>query len=104
MTNIVRIRIAPSRSKALEIIRESMSSNKLGWTYHAAFEKMALVDITSPQALGVLAEAEISDGPNWSEEHDDWVCVLKKHVAGRLVSVVVGIDEETADVTVITVF
>ncbi len=104
MTNVVRLRIAPTRAKALEIIRESVVSTKLGWSYHGAFDKMYEADITAPQVLRVLSEAEIVDGPTWSEEHEDWVCILRKQVAGRSVSVVVGIDQETAGVTVVTVF
>ncbi len=51
--------------------------------------------------LVVASKAEIRTGPRWDEEHQDWVCTMRKLVAGSLVTVVLGIDEDD-DVLVIT--
>lgn len=52
--------------------------------------------------ITVLEEGLITDGPTWSSEHEDWVCVLNKFVSGRSVFVVVGIDGNY--VTIVTAY
>jgi len=51
-----------------------------------------------------LEKGIIKTGPDFSEEHGDWVCVLRKVVAGKVVHAVVGIDVERRCTTVITAY
>ena len=41
--------------------------------------------------------------PEWDNEHDDWVCVIRKRTAGRAVSVVVALAEKNK-MTVVTTY
>lgn len=61
-------------------------------------------DIVSGQVIAVLEDTKLQNEPRWDEDHEDWVCVLRKFVSGRYVTVVVGIDETQTEVTVITVY
>ncbi len=103
--DVVPFRRALTPERALVIIRAAVedTGRKLGWSDHV-FKQMADRDIVDRQVLSVLSESELRTGPKWNDEHEDWVCTLRRFVSGRSVTVVVGIDESKQEVTVITAY
>lgn len=57
--------------------------------------KMNMTDreISASQVMAVLGEGEINEGP-WKDECGNWRCRLKKRYAGKLIKVVVAIQDE----------
>ncbi|HEX4294786.1 MAG TPA: DUF4258 domain-containing protein [Rhizomicrobium sp.] len=101
---IVPLRTQLTREGAEAIIRECIAdTSRLGWTDHAT-EQMDDRGIVDSQVLAVLEKGAVKTGPDFSEEHGDWVCVLRKVVAGKVVHAVVGIDAEKRCTTVITAY
>lgn len=98
--NVLPFRRRLTKERALQLIRKAVRESQLGWSEHG-LEQMLERDIDDTQVLVVVSKAEIRTGPRWDEEHQDWVCTMRKLVAGRLVTVVLGIDEDD-DVLVIT--
>ena len=88
--------------KRIRAAAEPGHDELVGWTRHA-LEKLG-DEIVIRQVLTLLREGELKRGPTWSDEHSDWVCVLRKVAAGRPVHVVVGIKERKADITIVTVY
>ena len=101
--------VAPFRppmtpDRALQLIRRAAAdTSRLGWTDHA-WDKMDELGIVTRQVLAVLQDGALRKGPTRNDEYGDWVCVLRRAVAGRTVHVVAGIDETKESVTLITVY
>ena len=103
--NVVPFRRPLEAEAALELIRRSLedTGRMLGWTDHV-YDQMAERGIVTDQVLTALGEGALLKGPTWDPEHKDWVCVLKKFVAGRPVHVVAGVHEVRQEVTVVTAY
>jgi hypothetical protein len=88
---------------AMRRIREAAENTGLiGWCNHV-FEKMG-DEIVTRQVLTVLREGDLKKGPTWNEEYQDWVCVLRKMASGRTITLVVGVYERRAGITLVTVY
>jgi hypothetical protein len=108
IAEIVPIRRPLTSAKALELIQGALADTGrfLGWTDHA-IEMMRDKHrgIQDQQVLTVLREAtDLEKGPTWDDEHEDWVCVLHKFVSGRNITVVIGINATTRELTVMTTY
>lgn len=105
VAKVIPLRRALTPEGALDAIRSAVahSGAKLGWTDHV-WPQMEERQIVARQVLTVLEEGSLKKGPNWSDEYQDWVCVLKKFVSGRTVTVVVGVDDGTKGVSIITAY
>ena len=79
-----------------------LDSKGVGFADHA-LDQMIERDISSRQLWEVLRCGTIAKEPKWDGEHEDWVCVLKKVVSGRAVSVVVGLHSPNK-MTVVTTY
>ncbi len=89
--------------EALRIIHAAVGTSKVGWTDHG-IESMEVREISFRQVMNVLADGTLKSGPNWSDEHFDWVCTMRRPTCGRTVCVVIGIDANRLEVSVITVY
>lgn len=70
-----------------------MLGSGFGWADH--FSKMMEErDISMRLVREVLKTGCIVADPKWSTEHLDWVCKVRKTVAGRKVTVVVGLERD----------
>lgn len=58
-----------------------------------AIENVSDREFSMTQVMTVLEKGEINEGP-WKDEHGNWRCRMKKRCAGRLVRVVVAIEDE----------
>lgn len=101
--NVVPFRVPLKANEAIEIIRRATKNTGgyLGWSEHV-WPQMVERGILNRQVLTVLEEGDLKKEPTWSDEFDDWVCVLSKFVSGRLVTVVVGVDGDA--VTIVTAY
>jgi hypothetical protein len=80
-----------SRQEAEEWIRAVMLGSGFGWADHFA-DKMEERDIPMRLVREVLKFGCVFADPKWNAEHRDWVCKVRKTVAGRRVTVVVGLE------------
>ena len=84
-----------SKKTAAARIRAIVSdSGAVGFTEHA-LERMEDRDISSREVWEVLKTGSVIGTPRWSVGHDDWECRLRKTVAGRSITVMVGLDGNT---------
>ena len=84
---------ALSRLEAEEWIRAVMLGSGFGWTDHFS-EMMEKRDISMRLVLEVLKTGSVVADPKWDAKHSDWVCKVRKTVAGRKVTVVVGLERD----------
>ena len=89
-------------ARALVLIRKAVKESRILWTEHC-WERLLEHHIVDSQVLGVLEHSEIKTGPRWDERYEDWVFTLTRLVSGRIVTVVVGIDEHE-EVLIITAY
>jgi|688.fasta_scaffold466590_2 hypothetical protein len=82
-----------TRQEAEEWIRAVMLGSGFGWTDHFS-KKMEDRDIPMRLVLEVLKTGCVFADPKWNAEHSDWVCKVRKTVAGRRVTVVVGLETD----------
>lgn len=104
-SNVVRFRRSLEREEAIQIIRSALleTGQRLGWTDHV-WDQMRDRGIVNSQVLTVLEAGDVVKGPTWDDEYQDWVCIMKKFVAGRSVQVVLGIHAVRGEVTIVTAY
>lgn len=92
-----------TKDKAEERIRAvTLDSGGVGYTDHVTGQ-MNERDISMRQVWEVLRGGLVFQDPEWSVEHEDWVCKLRKTVAGRRVTVVVALEGNNK-MTVVTTY
>jgi hypothetical protein len=64
---------------------------------------MEIRDISNRQVWEVLRNGIVYQNPKWDEEHDDWVCKMRRTVAGRKITVVVALEGNNK-MTVVTTY
>ena len=82
---------ALSRQEAEKWIRGVMLGSGFGWTDHFT-EQMGVRDISMRLVREVLKFGCVFVDPKWNAEHLDWVCKVRKTIAGRRITVVVGLE------------
>jgi hypothetical protein len=100
--NVVPFRQQLTKERALTLIRKAVAESTVLWSSHS-WERMLEHHIVDSQVLTVMEQAEIETGPRWDERYEDWVITMTKLVSGRIVTAVVGIDEQE-EVFVITAY
>ena len=58
--------------------------------------------VTMAQVREVVAKGSVVEDPRWDDDHENWVCVLRRRVSGNTVVVVVAIDDE--ELKIVTTF
>ena len=81
------------RPVAEELIHRLAREGKVSW--EADFTRKLLQrEFSMRQVLETLKGGSINQGPN-KDEYGDWRCRVKRRVAGKLVRVVVAINDES---------
>lgn len=92
-----------SKEEAEKWIRAiALDSSQVGRTNHALVQ-MEGRDISSRQVWETLKIGCVFGSPAWNSEHQDWVCKVRKTVAGRRITVVVGLERDNK-MTVVTTY
>ncbi len=94
---------ALTREDAEEWIRgAALDSKNVGRTDHA-IEQMIDRDISMRQVWEVIKVGRVVKDPEWDDEHEDWVCKVRKRAAGRRVTVIIALEAKNK-MTVVTTY
>ena len=81
------------RPVAEEVIHHLARAGKVSWEIGFSL-KLIERDFSMRQVMETLKGGSINQGPE-KDEYGDWRCRVKRRVAGRLVRVVVAINDES---------
>lgn len=79
-----------------------LDSRQVGFADHVIVQ-MSERDISSRQVWEVLKNGCVIGIPKWVDEYRDWACKMRKTVAGRRITVVVGLESNNK-MTVVTTY